>query len=220
MPWIEHVELAHVWFIPNIIVLLKWVKILFLHTCDDWDFFIVHICFMVSLAVQCISENQFCYVLLQWNETGNKTDHMGWHCQFYTYPSGLYYWCWGIILHHSQACLIAVPVKQCRKLWVNNVGNPLGVFLNKQNKAKLFTTYVFHGIYCTSQPGGHLNTKMSFYHDRIPIIKIRQSHDCLIFIMITSIPGKMVFTGILKQGPVVLLDVCGAKVWGNYQRRL
>ena len=33
----------------------------------------------------------------------------------------------------------------------------------------------------------------------IPMIKVRQSHDCLVLIMVIPIPGKMVF--ILKQAP-------------------
>ena len=38
--------------------------------------------------------------------------------------------------------------------------------------------------------GGHLNIKMSFYQYRDPMLKIRWSHDCLIFNMGILIPGK------------------------------
>ena len=39
-------------------------------------------------------------------------------------------------------------------------------------------------------PGGRLNIKMSSYQYRIPMLKIRWSHNCLIFNMEIPIPGK------------------------------
>ena len=54
----------------------------------------------------------------------------------------------------------------------------------------------------TMRPGNYLNIKMSSYQHRIPIIKIRCSHDHLIlntFLMENSIPWNTVF--ILKWGP-------------------
>ena len=45
-------------------------------------------------------------------------------------------------------------------------------------------------IMARRQPGGRLNIKMSFYDIGIPMLKIRRSHDRLIFNMVIPILGK------------------------------
>ena len=54
-------------------------------------------------------------------------------------------------------------------------------------------------LYIEIGPGSHLNIKMSSNQYRISMLKIRRSHDRLIFNMGIPKPGKTVF--ILKQGP-------------------
>ena len=51
-------------------------------------------------------------------------------------------------------------------------------------KSESLTTYF---IICMTKPPGHLNIKLNFLGIGIPIIKIRQSWDCLIFIMGISV---------------------------------
>ena len=63
-------------------------------------------------------------------------------------------------------------------------------------------------------PGVCINIKTSSYQYRIPIIKIRQSHDCLIFIMQIPIPGKMVF--ILRWSALLALCEGNSLVTGEF----
>ena len=57
------------------------------------------------------------------------------------------------------------------------------------NSHAVFMQKIWYTI--NQRPGGRLNIKMSSYQDRITMLKIRRSHDRLIFNKGIPIPGKV-----------------------------
>ena len=92
---------------------------------------------------------------------------------------------WGLFTHIFQGCFMWTGTILCDLSQVTaahfRIGHTLISYISSVNA---------HWSNEMQRPGGHVNIKMSSNHYRIPMLKIKQSLDRLIFNMEIPVPGK------------------------------
>ena len=73
-----------------------------------------------------------------------------------------------------------------------------------------------YGYLPARPPGCHLNIETHLTSIGIPIIKIRRSHDRLIFIMVIPMPGKFLYWNRPLAALLLCLLLCMAEWWPDY----